>query len=96
MKSERSDYVTREELLKLLSDDEVARVHAAQPVALEPGDQYVELDRLNHGVRKARRKAPSLTGVLLRKSVQEATWRKIVDRLKAPRAAAAPGPRTSH
>jgi hypothetical protein len=90
MKSERSDYVTREELLKLLSDDEVARVSSAETVALERGDQYIELDRLNHGVRKARRNAPTMTGVLPRKSVQEATWTKILARLALPRAVVAP------
>jgi hypothetical protein len=95
MKSERSDYVTREELMKLLSDDEVARVSSAETVVLERGDQYIELDRLNHGVRKARRNPPTMTGVLARKSVQEATWSKIVARLAAPRTVGAPtGPRT--
>jgi hypothetical protein len=92
---QRSDYVTREELLKLLSDDEVARVSTAEAAVLAAGDQYIELDHLNHGVRKARRNAPPMTGVLPRKSVQEATWTKIVARLAEPRVQVAPlAPRT--
>ncbi len=83
----RAEYVTRELLLKLLSDDEVAKVSTAETAtALSDGDEYVDLQELGQGVRRANGKPlPAITRVIPRKAVRADTWRKIVTLLDAPR-----------
>ena len=50
--SKRNEYITRDAIMKLLSDEEVARVSTleAEP-SLANGQQYVDLKRLNRGIR---------------------------------------------
>ena len=51
MNTQRSQYVTRDSILKLLSDDEVASVSTAETAArLTDGDEYLDLEHL--GSRK--------------------------------------------
>ena len=83
-----SEYVTRESIMKLLSDDEVAKVGTAQSAArLSEGEEYVDLEQLDKGVRCTDGVSPSMGTVLPKKSVHAATWSKIVSSLSAPKSA---------
>jgi hypothetical protein len=78
----RTDYVTRDEILKLLSDNEVARVSSAETAgALMDGDEYLDLEQLTQGVRRVKGTVKPIGRVLAKKAVQEATWSKIVTKL---------------
>jgi len=80
----RSEYVTRDNLLKLLSDDEVASVTTAETaVQLPDGDEYLDLEQLKCGVQRASRTNTSMGRVLPRKAVHEHTWSKILAQLAA-------------
>jgi hypothetical protein len=83
---QRSEYVTRDSVLKLLSDDEIARVSTAEAAPhLAYGDEYLDLGQLQYGVRRAG-DAPTTTmeRVLPRKAVHDATWTKILTHLATP------------
>ncbi len=83
----RKTYVTRETILKLLSDDEIARVSTAETApSLAVGDEYVDLEHLDDGVRRASGTVAPMARLLPKKAVQEATWAKILQQLPAPRA----------
>jgi len=78
----RTEYVTRESILQLLSDDEVATVSNAETAArLMDGDEYVDLQQLDQGVRRAQKTPVHMGSVLPRKAVQEGTWSKILAQL---------------
>jgi len=81
---QRTTYVTRDTILQLLSDDELARVSTAEAgPPLSTGDEFVDLEHLDDGVRRAG-VAIARTGHLLpRKSVHGSTWAKIVTQLSA-------------
>lgn len=79
---ERNRYLTRDTVLKLLSDDEIARVSTAESAPrLGDGDEYLDLDALDQGVRRAPRADTLMGRVLPRKAVQEETWSKILREL---------------
>ena len=83
----RSGYVMRSDVLALLSDDEVAAVSTAETsVRLSDGDEYLDLEALEAGVRRAGGAASPMGRVLPRKAVQPGTWTKILTHLAAPRA----------
>ncbi len=85
MTDDRSAYVTRESILKLLSDDEVAKVSTAETASgLEPGDEYLDLEHLDRGVLRGGATVP-MGRVLPRKAVHPGTWTKILAQLTAPR-----------
>lgn len=87
----RTEYVTRDSVLKLLTDEEVARVSTAESaVQLADGDEYLDLEQLNQGVRRALGPTAPLGRVLPRKAVHEKTWSEILKQLAAPRSAPAP------
>ena len=82
----RSAYVTRDSILKVLSDDEVAKVSTAETAArLADGDEYLDLEQLDKGVRRAGGTATPMGRVLPRKAVHASTWSKILTQLAAPR-----------
>ena len=83
MKSDpRSEYVTRESVLKLLSDNEVAAVSTAESAPrLAEGDEYLNLEMLERGVQRVVGAGPVMGSVLPRKAVHEATWTKILTQL---------------
>lgn len=83
----RTEYITRDTILKLLSDEEIARVCTAETAAhLIDGDEYVDLGEPDRGIRKARGSSTVPMGhVLPRKAVLETTWREIVALLSAHR-----------
>jgi hypothetical protein len=83
----RKEYVTRDTILRLLSDDEIARVSTTETAAgLADGDEYVDLDAPDRGVQRAPDRPVTPMGhVLTRKAVLDKTWRDIVILLAAHR-----------
>jgi hypothetical protein len=80
--SDRNDYLTRDNILKLLSDDEVSKVSTAETAAaLEDGDAFIDLEQLERGVQHAQGKALVMGRVLPRKAVHENTWSRILSEL---------------
>ena len=75
----RAGYITRDAILKLLSDDEIARVRTAETAPqLNDGDEYIDLETPGGGVRKASGNATVMGRVLPRKAVLEKTWHAVV------------------
>ena len=86
----RTTHLTRDEILKLLSDEEVASVNLAETTALlTKGDEYLDLAHLDKGVRRAKGKTTKTGRVLPKIAVHEATWNKLLLHLAAPPAAGA-------
>jgi hypothetical protein len=80
----RSQYVTRESVLMLLSDDEVSAVATAETATRLPdGDEYLDMEQLDQGVQRAHQKKTPMGRVLPKKSVREDTWQKILKQLPA-------------
>lgn len=75
---EKIDYESRDQILKLLSDDEVARVSSAEAEArLGDGDEYIDLAAPNNGVRRVHSAMQLTMGkVLPRSAVSAETWAK--------------------
>ncbi len=79
----RTAYVTRESVLKLLSNEEVARVSTAETAPRLPaGDEFVDLEHLDKGVQRADGIAPPMGHVLPKKAVHPDTWSKILTHLQ--------------
>jgi hypothetical protein len=81
--SDSEDIGAREDIMKLLSDDENARVSNAEAKPLPVGEEYVDLDDLEAGVQKATAEmtAGDATGILPRSAVHDETWTKILAQL---------------
>ena len=81
----QTDLITRDAILSLLSDDEVAGVSTAETAPqLSEGDEYLDLGQLDQGVRRAHGTATPMGRVLPRKAVHETTWGKILTQLPGP------------
>lgn len=75
-------YITREAILQLLSDDEVANVSTAETAAhLADGDEYLDLEQLDLGVQWASATTPPMGRVLPCAAVHPMTWVKILNQL---------------
>ena len=75
--AKRAEHVTRDAILKLLSDEEIAKVSTA-----EEGAEYLDLEHLDQGVQRAQSSAKVTMGdVLPRSAVRDETWSKILARL---------------
>jgi hypothetical protein len=80
----KAEHVTREKILMLLSDDEVASVSTAETkVRPLDGEEYLDLEDLEQGVRSALGTIPPMGNMLLRRSVHKDTWAKIQKQLAA-------------
>ncbi len=86
MKEEkRFDYLTRDGIMRLLSDDEVSAVSTAQTAAhLDDGDEYVDLETLREGVHNGPTRPAVMGHVLPKKAVGDA-WLKIIVKLRTNR-----------
>ena len=80
MKSDmQTENRTRESVLALLSDDEVAAVSTAETAArLLDGEEYFDLEQLERGVQQATKTAAVMGRVLPRRAVHKETWNKIL------------------
>jgi hypothetical protein len=75
----KKEAITREAVLALLSDAEVARVSSAEDAPrLVEGDEYVDLEDLSAGVRQVHAKSPRPRNALPRSAVSDAAWGKIL------------------
>ncbi len=84
MKTTKNDYITRDKILALLSDDEVATVSTAETAdRLSDGDEFIDLDKFDLGVQRGPRSHTPMGRVLPKKSVHIGTWKKIVAQLPA-------------
>jgi hypothetical protein len=82
MNERKSDSGTRDRVLMLLSDDEVARVSSGEgEVRLADGDEYIDLAAPDNGVRRVHVAMQHTMGkVLPRSAVSAGTWAKICAR----------------
>ena len=79
----RREYLTRDGIMRVLSDDEVARASAAETTAkLSDGEEYIDLEHLDRGVLRARRGATATVGMMIPwNAVPKDTWSKILTQL---------------
>ncbi len=78
----RSTYELRDDILKLLSNAELAKVSTAEIApSLADGDEYVDLEKLDEGVSRADGEPVPVGRVLTRNSVTAATWSHILSEL---------------
>ncbi len=84
----RNEYRTRDAILKLLSDDEIARVSMREAGSkLHIGDEFIDLEKLDAGVQTMQATTTvSPKDVLPRKSVHAETWTKVCARVNPVRA----------
>ncbi len=83
MKTEiRTEFVARDKILKMLSDNELAKVCTAETARqLADGTEYLDLEKLDLGVLRTPATLTPMGRVLTRPSVLPATWNKIVAEL---------------
>lgn len=78
----RQEYVTRDRILRLLTDVEVARVSTAETAPrLGAGEEYIDLEQIEQGVQRA----PTTSGmnnILPKKAVSRNTWDEILLELR--------------
>jgi hypothetical protein len=81
----KSDYETRDAILQLLSDDEVARVSTKEgETQLADGEEYIDLAAPDNGIRSVHGAMQLTMGqVLPRSAVSADTWAKIRARFGA-------------
>jgi hypothetical protein len=78
----RNRHLTRSGILKMLSEEAAASVSSAETTdRLVDGDVYVDLMRLDQGVRRARGDTTPMRPVLPKKAVPEQTWKSILQHL---------------
>ena len=79
----KKDTLTREALLELLTDAEVAKVSLAEDASrLVEGDEYVDLTDPSAGIQQVQASPRTPPGhALPRSSVSDASWTKIVQLL---------------
>jgi len=83
--TQRNVYVLRDGIMNLLSDEEVAAVSTAETAEkLADGDEYIDLEQLDQGVRRAQAAPTPMGRVLPRKAVHQDTWSKILMQLTRP------------
>jgi len=78
----RTNYLTREEVLGMLTEHEISRVSNVEDgVSLPHGEEYLDLLRLDQGVQKANGILVPMASVLPKNAVSNATWHNILARL---------------
>jgi len=84
----RSEYFTRDSIMNLLSDEEIAKVTATESAtSLVDGDEYIDLEQLDQGVQTVPGSTAAIAvgRVVARKAVQERTWKNVVTQLASRR-----------
>ena len=81
--AKRAEHVARDTILKLLSDEEIAKVSTAEAACeLTEGGEYLDLEHLDQGVQRAKAATKVTMGnVLPRSAVRGETWSKIIAQL---------------
>jgi len=78
--TQSANQVSRDTILKLLSDEEIARVSNAETAkSLADGQEYIDLQELGRGVQHATSSTKGVMGHMLpRSAVHSETWTKVV------------------
>jgi hypothetical protein len=85
MVAPQTESVTRGNILRLLTDEELAQVSIGETtVGLVDGDEYLDLEHPSYGVQRASGAVATMSGVLPRKLVAASTWGRILKRLEPP------------
>lgn len=81
--AKRAEQVARDNILKLLSNEEIAKVSTAEAASgLTEGGEYLDLEHLDQGVQRAKASTKVTMGhALPRSAVCGETWSKILARL---------------
>ena len=81
--AKRTEQVTRDTIMKLLSDEEMARVSTAETASLlGEGQEYLDLKHLDRGVQRASAATKvTMAHVLPRHAVRNETWTKVIAQL---------------
>ena len=81
--TERTELIARERILRLLSDEENAKVSTAEAASgLTEGQEYLDLERLDQGVQRANASSKVEMGhIIPRSGVRDDTWSKILSQL---------------
>ena len=81
--AKRAEHVARDTILKLLSDEEIAKVSTAEAASeLTEGGEYLDLEHLDQGVQRAKAATTvTMRNVLPRSAVRDETWSKIIAQL---------------
>ena len=74
---------TRDDILDLLSPEELGSASMAEDSRIPEGDEYLDLEHVELGVQHAEANT-SGDHALLRTSVSDATWTKILTVLETP------------
>ena len=79
----RSDLIGRETILKLLTNEETARVSTAETAAsIRDGAEYLDLQHIDQGILTAKGGTKVVMGhIVPRDAVSAGTWAKILARL---------------
>jgi hypothetical protein len=80
---QRAEHVARDNILKLFSDDEIAKVSSAETRAvLAEGGEYIDLEHLDQGVQRATAATKiTMEHVVPRSAVGGETWNNILAQL---------------
>ena len=78
----RDRYTTRDDIVEMLSDTEIARVSTAETSELTEGDEYIDLTRLEDGVQCADGVIVPIGRVLPKKAEREQTWGRILEKVE--------------
>jgi hypothetical protein len=75
----RNELTARDGIIKLLSDNEVARVSTAEASPrFAEGDEYIDLENLSLGVRLVHSPIGALEHLIPKKAVNDVTWTQIL------------------
>lgn len=73
------EYVIRQQVMKLLSEDEIGRVSSPETAAhLREGQEYLDLEQTARGVKRASLSSVPTGRVLPRDAVTTSTWERIL------------------
>jgi hypothetical protein len=75
----------RDDVLAFLSDDERRSLAAAPTHRFAAGDEFLDLEKLDEGVRTAQGSGPPVVGLLPRSAVHESTWKEVLSYLDSMR-----------
>lgn len=83
MKDKRQENITREEILDMLSDEEVSMESVAEePRQLIEGDEFIDLEHLDKGIQEVHFNTKvNPSKVIVRSAIRDVTWDKIIKRL---------------
>ena len=78
----------RDDVLALLTDDERRSLAAAPAHRFAAGDEFLDLEKLDEGVRTAMGTGSPMIGLLPRSALHDATWAKVLTYLQSARSGA--------